>query len=127
MRLLVSAIHPHESAIGVHMSPRSWPPSHGPPIPPSGLSQSPALSSLSHTGKSHWLSVLHVVPVCLCAALSVRPAPPAPGTASLFSAHCHRQLGSYSLLCQGSPVLVSVQSDRQNQMILSPGYFPKEN
>ena len=62
-----------------------------PPIPPSGLSQSPGLSSLSHTAKSHRLSVLHVVPVCLPAALSVRPAPPAPGpiaAGSWFPIHC---------------------------------------
>ena len=38
------------------------PPSHLPPHPnPSRLSQSTALSSLLHTAKSHWLSLLHTV------------------------------------------------------------------
>ena len=38
------------------------PPSHFPPHPnPSRLSQSTALSSLLHTAKSHWLSLLHTV------------------------------------------------------------------
>ena len=30
-------------------------------IPPFSLSQSPCLSSLSHTANSHWLSILHMV------------------------------------------------------------------
>ena len=60
--VLVSAIYQHESAIGIHMSSPSWNsllpliPSH-----PSRLSQSPSLSSLSHTANFHWLSVLHMV------------------------------------------------------------------
>ena len=60
--VLVSAIHQHESAIGIHMSPPSWP-SLLPPTTsqPSKLSQSPGLSSLSHTANSHWLSILHVI------------------------------------------------------------------
>ena len=37
------------------------------PSHPSRLSQSPSLSSLSHTANCHWLSVLHmVVYVCVC-------------------------------------------------------------
>ena len=54
--------HPHESAIGIHMSPPSWtslpPPS---PAHPTRLSQSPSLGSLRHTANSLWLSVLHMI------------------------------------------------------------------
>ena len=55
--VLVSAIHHHESAIGVHVSSPSG--TSLPPPSPSQLStllQSPGLSSLSHTANSHWLS-----------------------------------------------------------------------
>ena len=68
--VLVSAIHQHESAIGIHMSsPMNLPPtSH--PFPPCRLLQSPSLSSLSHTANSHWLSILHmVVYMLLCYSL----------------------------------------------------------
>ena len=60
--VLVSAIHQHESAIGIHMSSPSWT-SLPPPTPshPSRLSQSTGLSSLSHTANSHWQSILHMV------------------------------------------------------------------
>ena len=60
--MLVSAIHQHESAIGIPMSPHSWtsfPPSTS--SHPSRLLQSPGLSSLSHTANSHWLSILYTV------------------------------------------------------------------
>ena len=60
--VLVSAIHHHESAIGVHVSSPSG--TSLPPPSPSQLStllQSPGLSSLSHTANSHWLSILHMV------------------------------------------------------------------
>ena len=55
-RILFSARYQHESAIGIHMSPPSCislpspSPSHS-----CWLSQSPCLSSLSHTANSHWL------------------------------------------------------------------------
>ena len=55
--MVVSAIHHHESAIGIHMSPSSWtslpPPtsSHS-----SRLSQTLDLNSLNHTANSHGLS-----------------------------------------------------------------------
>ena len=60
--VLVSSIHQHESAIGIHRSPPSWT-SLPPPTPfnPSRLSQSHGLSSLSHTANSHQLSILHMV------------------------------------------------------------------
>ena len=55
---LISVIHQYELTIGVHMSSAS---SISLPQPAqshlSRLSQSPSLSSLSHTTNSHWLSV----------------------------------------------------------------------
>ena len=60
--LWFSVIHQQESAIGTPMSlpSRTALPSPS-PSHLSGLSQSPCLSSLSHTAHSHWLSVLHMV------------------------------------------------------------------
>ena len=49
--MLVSAIHQHESAIGIHMFPLSW--TSFPPLIPSyppKLSQSPGFESLGHNG-----------------------------------------------------------------------------
>ena len=60
--VLVSAIHQHESAIGILMSPPSW--TSLPPSTPSQCSrllQSTGLSSLNHTANSHWLSILYMV------------------------------------------------------------------
>ena len=60
--MLVSAIHQHESATGIHMSPPSWIPLPSPaPSHLLRLSQSTGLSLLCHTAKSHLLSVLHMV------------------------------------------------------------------
>ena len=60
--LLVSAKHQHESAIGVCKSPPSWTSLSSPSSShPSRLSQSPCLSSLSHTANSPRLSILHMV------------------------------------------------------------------
>ena len=70
---LVSAIHQHESAIGIHMSPPCWntlPSSH-----PSVMLQSPSLNSMSHTGNSHWLTFLWWC-ICLNASLSNCPTHP---------------------------------------------------
>ena len=60
--VLVSAVHKHESAIAIHMSPPSWA-SLPPPTSshPSSLLQSSGLSSLSHTADSPWLSILYMV------------------------------------------------------------------
>ena len=78
--VLVSAIHQHESAIGTHMPPCSFPP----PVPPHPLrlSQSPGLSSLSHTPNSHWLSVLRMlVYMFLCCSVHwSHPLLPAPAS-----------------------------------------------
>ena len=58
----VSAIHHHESAIGIHMSPPSKPLSYLYPHPTSlGCHRALALGSLHHTADSHWLSILHLV------------------------------------------------------------------
>ena len=60
--MLISAVHQHEAAIGIHMSPRSW--TSLPPPSPSHLSrwsQFPVLSSLHQAANPHWLSVSHVV------------------------------------------------------------------
>ena len=60
--VLVSAIHQHESAIGIHICPLPLELlSHLPHIPPPRLSESTSLSSLSHTASFHWLSILHMV------------------------------------------------------------------
>ena len=79
--VLFSAIYQHKSAIGIHMSPRSWI-SLSPPTPShlSRLSQSPGLSSLSHSANSHCLSLLHMV-MCIFICYSLHSSdllPPAP-------------------------------------------------
>ena len=78
--VLVSAIQQHESAIGIHMSPPSRtslpPPTSSHPF---RLSQSPGLSCLSHTARSHCLSVSHMV-MCVSTLLSplIPPSPSSP-------------------------------------------------
>ena len=58
--MMVSAIHQHESAIDIHMSPSVEPPSHLSPIlTPLGYHRVPGLCSLHHTANSHWLSTFH--------------------------------------------------------------------
>ena len=71
----------------IHMSPPSWP-SVPPPTPshPSTLSQSTVLSCLHPTANSCWLSLLHVVCICVNATLSfVSPSPSPPQVQGLFS------------------------------------------
>ena len=67
--VLVSAIHQHGSAVGVRVSPLSW--SRLPPSTPSPprLSQSPRVSSLSHTANSHRLFSTLYSNVCFQAPL----------------------------------------------------------
>lgn len=72
---LVSAIHQHESAIGIHVSPPTCT-----PIPPLWVVPEP-LSSLSHTASSHWLSRSPVVMNTSPCSSPDRPSPPSP---SLF-------------------------------------------
>ena len=62
--VLTSAVHQHESAIGIHVSPPSL--NSLPPIPsyPSRLLLSPSLSFPSHTSNFHWLSISHIA-VCM--------------------------------------------------------------
>ena len=58
--VLVSAIHQHESARGIHVSPPSRTPLPSPsPTHPSRLSQSTGLSFLCHTAHFRLLSLLH--------------------------------------------------------------------
>ena len=59
--MLVSILHQHESAIGIRNIPSIWnlPPTFHPIPHSSRLSQSPSLSSLSHTANSHWPSIFH--------------------------------------------------------------------
>ena len=57
---MVFAIHRHESARGVHVSPHHEPPSYLPPQPiPLGWAR--ALSALLHASNLHWSSSLHTV------------------------------------------------------------------
>ena len=56
------AIHQHESALGMHMSPPSWNATHLPPHPiPLGCHRALALGFLHHTSNTHWLSILYIV------------------------------------------------------------------
>ena len=58
----VFAIHCHESAMGVHVSPILNPPLHLPPHPiPQGHPNAPALSALSHASNLDWRSVSHMI------------------------------------------------------------------
>jgi len=75
--MLVSAIHQHGSAIGIHMSP----PFFWDSLPPLTLrhlsrsSQSLGLRSLHHTANSHWLSILHML-VCVFPCYSLHSSHP---------------------------------------------------
>ena len=74
--VLTSAIHQHESAIGIRLSPPSWTSLPPPTLSlPSRLSQSTRLSSLHHTATPHWLSVPHMA-VCMLPRCSVSPSRP---------------------------------------------------
>ena len=59
--VVVFAIHWHESAMGVHVSP-CWTPSHLPPHPiPLGCPSAPALSALFHASNLDWWSISQMV------------------------------------------------------------------
>ena len=59
---MASAIHQHESPIGIHVTPPSWTPLLPPcPSHPPGGHGTPVLGSLCHTPNSHWLSILRMV------------------------------------------------------------------
>ena len=56
------AIHQHESAMGIHVSPHPESPSHLLPHPiPLGGPRAPALSALLHAWNLHWSSISHMV------------------------------------------------------------------
>ena len=62
--VMVFALHQHELARSIQVSPASGSPSHRPPHPtPPGCHRAPALALgfLCHTSDSHWLSILHMV------------------------------------------------------------------
>ena len=85
--MLVSAIHHHDSATGIYMSPPSWT-SLPPPCPshPSRLSQSTRWSSLCHTANPHSLSILHmIIYVFPCSCQFVPPSSSPAVSTSLFS------------------------------------------
>ena len=60
--VVVFVIHRHESAMGIHVSPRPEPHSHFPLYPiPLGCPRAPALSALLHASNLHWPSISHMV------------------------------------------------------------------
>ena len=61
LQCYVSAVHQHESAIGIHISLPLKPLSTYHTIPPYRMSQSTRLSSLHHTAKFRWLFIFCVV------------------------------------------------------------------
>ena len=72
---MVFAIHWHESAMGVHVSP-SEPPSHLPLHPtPQGHPTTPALSALSHASNLDWWSISHVI-IYMFQCYSLKPSHP---------------------------------------------------
>ena len=99
--LFVSAILQHGSAVGIHMSSPSWT-SLPPPTPSDSsiLSQSPGLSSLSHTVNPHWRSILHML---LYVSMLLSPlVPPSPSypphTCPLcLHLHCCKEFHQYHL------------------------------
>ena len=72
--VLVSAIHKHESVIGIHMTLLLGPSFYLPPLPtPLGFHRAPDLGSLHHKENSHCLSILHVAMYMLHDTLSNYP------------------------------------------------------
>ena len=131
--MLVSAIHQHGLATSIG-SFGSLPPistaSH-----PSRLSQSPSLSSLSHTANSHWLSILHMLVYmfscyCLHATLSILPPSPScsrPLVPSPLRAHksaLHVCLGAFAKIQGSSPTPTLFLPSHQLLLALPPKCTP---
>ena len=60
--MIVSAIHQHELAMSIHVSPPSWtplPPCS--PLYPLGCPRALALGALLHASNLHWSSILHMI------------------------------------------------------------------
>ena len=82
------AIHWHESAIGIHVSPDPEPPIHLPPYPiPLGCPRAPALSALLHSLNFHWSFILPMV---------------------IYMFQCYPLTSSYPHLLQHSPKVCSL-------------------
>ena len=72
--VLVFAIHSHESAMGVPVSPHSEIPSHLSPHPiPLDCPRAPALIAPLHASNLHQSFILHTVYICFNAILSNHP------------------------------------------------------
>ena len=98
--MLASAIHQHESATSIHMSPPSWTSLPLPtPSQPSRLSQSPGLSSLRHTADFHGLSNFTFDKVYVSILLSqFIPPSPSPSEIAAFKTLNHNSHGhAYTL------------------------------
>ena len=73
---MVFAIHWHESAMGVHVSPCRKPPSHILLHPiPMGCPSAPTLSALFHESDLSWLSISHRV-ICMFKCYSLKSSNP---------------------------------------------------
>ena len=134
--MLVSAIHQHGLAIAIGSFPSLPPISTASHV--SRLSQSPSLSSLSHTTNSHWQSILHKLVYmfscyCLHATLSILPpspswSPPLSVSISLLSMSAFVLLPKFKDHLQLLPLFLPTQSSTlactASKMHPEPGPFP---
>ena len=99
--MVVFAIHQHESAMGVHVSPHHEPPSHLPPHPiPLGWPRESALSARLHASNLYWSSLLHRA-VCMFQCYSLKSSHPhlLPQSPKVCSLHlCLFLLSAYRVI-----------------------------